>query len=188
MSRGLLIAFEGADGSGKTTLVAAVSKEIHQRGEGWPHRTSEPRNKQGVREQLAAGESPLHVYESDRRQHWAQRISPILCSGVIVLTDRYYLSTAIYQATDSMTWQAIYNRQRARFAKPDLWVICIADETEARLEVREPPEPYSVEVERRYEVARHALGAAAITVDCSDACDLQHNATRVAWEILRLRT
>jgi dTMP kinase len=185
---GLLIAFEGADGAGKSTLSRAVFELLIAEELRLVVLTHEPWQKGKFKRLRKAGEATLEAYEQDRREHWREVIYPSLECGAIVLTDRYFLSTAVYQASlGGWTWGALVNRQRCMFAEPDLWVICVAATAAQRLASREPPEEYSAEVERKYGMARHAIGNRSITVDCSDPRHLAHNASRVAWEILRLR-
>jgi len=185
---GLLVAFEGPDGVGKSTLACAVFDLLQPMR---PRRvdvvlTSEPHNKPWIKDLRKEGAATLEAYEADRRKHWRSLVCDALMMGSVVLTDRYFLSTAVYQVERGIwTWEAILTRQRRQFAEPDLWVMCQSRDAAARLASREPPEEYSAEIERRYGVARHALGDRAIVVDCGDSTSLEHNASRVAWEIIK---
>lgn len=100
---GLLIAVEGIDGAGKTTLAHAlgecfraasipvvVSKEPTQGPWGSLLRASAAEGR------LTADEE-LRLLLLDRRQHVSELINPALSRDEIVILDRYYPSTAAYQ-------------------------------------------------------------------------------------------
>lgn len=101
---GLLIVFEGTDGTGKTSQRDLLAANLAQRG--LPVEiTKEPtdgRYGQQIR-RLYGGkhrfslEEELELFLADRRQHVAERLLPALADGRIVLCDRYYFSTAAYQ-------------------------------------------------------------------------------------------
>lgn len=102
--KGLLIAFEGIDGTGKTTQIEMLSEVLRQRGFSVVA-TREPTDGQygrKIRElyknrKSVTPEEELALFLDDRREHVAQVISPALARGEVVLTDRYYFSTAAYQ-------------------------------------------------------------------------------------------
>lgn len=99
--RGLLIAFEGGDGSGKTTQAALAADRLgavltRQAG-GTPL---------GVKiRELTLDPTTAHVsqraeallYMADRAEHVDELIEPTLQSGRTVVTDRYAYSTMAYQ-------------------------------------------------------------------------------------------
>jgi len=101
---GLLIAFEGIDGTGKTTQIRLLAEKLTARG----HRvvaTREPTDgKYGrkIRELFTkrhhvSAQEELDLFIADRKEHVREVIAPALAAGKIVLTDRYYFSTAAYQ-------------------------------------------------------------------------------------------
>ncbi|NTV13819.1 MAG: dTMP kinase [Desulfobulbaceae bacterium] len=125
--RGLLIVFEGIDGTGKSSqikLLAATLTEL-----GCPVViTREPTD--GIhgreiralftrRESLAPAEE-LALFMADRREHVRLVIAPALLAGRIVLTDRYYLSTAAYQGANGQNPEAIMAANEAFAPVPDL--------------------------------------------------------------------
>lgn len=106
MRRGLLITFEGIDGSGKTTQAALLDRELSLRGLSLV-RTREPggtRLGEELRKMLLASSAipseaaELFLYMADRAQHVAEVIRPAVDSGLIVISDRYVDSTVAFQA------------------------------------------------------------------------------------------
>lgn len=104
--RGCLIAFEGVEGAGKSTQLAAVATALCSRGVPVLE-THEPGGTMlGVelrRLLMHVPDTPptplteLLLYLADRAQHVAQVIAPALAHGRIVLTDRFSASTIAYQ-------------------------------------------------------------------------------------------
>ncbi len=124
--RGVLIVFEGIDGTGKSTQISLLEKFLRQGG--WQvSATREPtagyfgqrirdlyRNRHNV-----TPEEECELFLSDRREHVDKCINPALASGKIVLCDRYFLSTAAYQGAAGLDPQMIIERNQ--FApEPDL--------------------------------------------------------------------
>ena len=103
---GLLIAFEGGEGSGKTTQARLVSIWLRELGYD-VETTYEPgATKIGMRlralllDTSSTGMSPhaeALMYAADRAEHIASVIGPALDRGAIVITDRYVDSSLAYQ-------------------------------------------------------------------------------------------
>jgi len=103
---GLLVSFEGVEGSGKSTQVARLRGYLESQGRA-VEATREPGGTsigEAVREILLdprndamTGTTELLLYEAARAQHVAQRIRPALEAGRIVLCDRFADSTTAYQ-------------------------------------------------------------------------------------------
>lgn len=109
--RGLLITFEGVEGSGKSTQCARLAKLLREEG----YRVLETREPGGtplterIRTILLAPHSassppePIdprceaHLILACRSQHMAQVIEPALREGSVVLCDRFVDSTLAYQ-------------------------------------------------------------------------------------------
>lgn len=105
MKKGLLITFEGPEGSGKTTHIKLLAAYLRSQG----RRVLLTREPGGtalaarIRKLLLEGDegiSPtaeLFLYEADRAQHIHETVGPALRKGQIVLCDRYTDSTLAYQ-------------------------------------------------------------------------------------------
>jgi dTMP kinase len=100
--RGVLITFEGVEGSGKTTQMARLGRWLRERG----HRvelTREPDGTAlgaGVRRLFERSPEPLtevFLFLAARHQHVAEKIRPWLERGRVVLSDRYTDATVAYQ-------------------------------------------------------------------------------------------
>jgi dTMP kinase len=111
---GLLIVFEGTDGTGKTSQRDLLAANLAQRGlpvEITKEPTDGPYGQQ-IRK-LYSGkhryslEEELELFLADRRQHEAERLLPALAAGRIILCDRYYFSTAAYQGARGLDPQTI---------------------------------------------------------------------------------
>jgi dTMP kinase len=122
MARGKLFAFEGLDGSGKSTQVQLLAEELSRRGHDVVM-TREPTDGlygQKIRQilgnrHLVTPEEELQLFMDDRRDHVQSLILPSLDAGKIVLTDRYFLSTAAYQGAQGHDPEKIM-RQNEMFA------------------------------------------------------------------------
>ena len=100
--RGVLITFEGVEGSGKTTQMARLGRWLRSRG----HRvelTREPDGTPlgaGVRRLFERAPQPLtevFLFLAARHQHVAEKLRPWLARGRVVLCDRYADATVAYQ-------------------------------------------------------------------------------------------
>ena len=128
MDKGLLIALEGIDGTGKSTQAKVLASWFEKRGRS-VLLTAEP--SQGplgrlVREGLAGkrkftpGTMAL-LFASDRLDHLAKVVEPALEQGRVVISDRYLLSSLAYQSVhNNPDWVAAIN-SRAR--RPDLTLL-----------------------------------------------------------------
>ena len=128
MERGLFIAVEGIDGTGKSTQAKVLASWFERRGRRVVLTAEPSRGALGrlVRDGLAGrrrfspGTMAL-LFASDRLDHLAKVIEPALKEGCVVVTDRYLLSSLAYQSVhNNPEWvTAINNRAR----KPDLTIL-----------------------------------------------------------------
>lgn len=101
----MFITFEGPEGAGKTTAIAAISELLRGRGESVVVTREPGAGELGsrIREILLHGgampaESELFLFLADRANHVRTIILPALDKGQVVLCDRYADSTFVYQA------------------------------------------------------------------------------------------
>lgn len=122
VGQGLLVVVEGMDGAGKSTLVDKLVPALRERGL-LVNQTREPTRdgKFGklICESREERYSPLEEYwlfMLDRAEHARRVIRPSLARGEIVITDRYYHSTIVYQALRMPNQGGVYGlRQRIWF-------------------------------------------------------------------------
>ncbi len=104
---GMFVAFEGIDGSGKSTQIIEVLKAIQELNKYQPIvRTREPTwRAEEIRHRLESEKDPMSnssllatQFISDRREHYSTDIRPDLARNYVVLCDRYTMSTLAYQS------------------------------------------------------------------------------------------
>ena len=127
---GVFIVFEGIDGSGKSTHIKLLAKELRGRGL-QVLETSEPsRDSIGtfIREYAERNgdrftlETETLLFAADRYEHVKQVITPALQRGMVVISDRYFYSSIAYQGATGIDLDWI--REMNRFApRPDLSVL-----------------------------------------------------------------
>lgn len=129
MAKGRFITFEGTEGSGKSTLISYVARELEARGLKVVL-TREPggtglaeKIRQVVLENAMSPWTELFLYEAARADHVAEKILPSLRQGAWVLCDRFSDSTLAYQGeARGLPWNDIelLNRVATQGRKPDL--------------------------------------------------------------------
>jgi len=127
----VLIALEGIDGTGKTTQAMGLATTLARVGRRVLF-TREPTTGSaglrlreylaGKRRHLSASEE-LALFQADRREHVEQTIRPALRRGWVVVTDRYYYSSAAYQGALGLNPGEILAESEAFAPRPDLVVI-----------------------------------------------------------------
>jgi dTMP kinase len=145
VKRGALVAFEGLDGSGKSTQVAALASALRDAGRDvlvTCEPTDAPSGRR-IREMARAGaelapEEELRWFVEDRRAHVRETLGPALAAGRPVITDRYFLSSVAYQGARGLDWRRILAESEAEFPLPDLALLLElpADEGLARVHRR----------------------------------------------------
>lgn len=152
--KGRLIAFEGIDGTGKSTQIALLAEWLQQKGLDVVV-TREPTD--GVYGQRirhlyqdrgsVSFQEELDLFLADRREHVEQLILPSLAQGKIVLTDRYYFSTAAYQGVHGFDPEDIVRQNEAFAPVPDLVILITLQPQEAVMRI----ERYRHEVLNQFE-------------------------------------
>src|SRR5438105_480243 len=105
MRKGLLIAFEGIDGSGKTTAMRTLYEKLRAQGYAVlmtkePGGTDVGKQLRAMVQSMAGRIAPATeflLFAADRAEHMHTVIQPALRTGVIVLCDRMADSSIAYQ-------------------------------------------------------------------------------------------
>lgn len=127
MKRGILIVFEGIDGSGKSTQLRRTAAALRARGLDILE-TGEPTKGlwgRKIREMARTTdrvprETELAWFIKDRREHMRDVVEPALAAGRIVLCDRSYFSTVAYQGARGFDPAELLADSQAEFGRPDL--------------------------------------------------------------------
>jgi dTMP kinase len=128
-----LVVFEGRDGSGKSTLVAQLSRRLGDVAIA----TSDPRGTAHGRHlmTLLGQRDELELFVEARRELMNSVIGPALTRGELVLCDRYVDSTYAYQVAGSGYSRELVDAENASFPKADATFVlfCSDDVIQARL-------------------------------------------------------
>ena len=126
---GRFIAFEGIDGSGKSTQITRLARRIRSLDQRC-YETREPTDGPigSLVHQIMTGRVKADnravacLFAADRVDHLVNEtngILPLLKQGTHVLTDRYYFSSYAYHSVDmDMDWVIQANRQAAGILRP----------------------------------------------------------------------
>lgn len=104
MKKGFFISFEGGEGTGKSTQVRLLANKLAEQGN-LVHITREPGGtelSEKIRDILKTTSNIDSITEmlmmfAARREHFIKSICPLLDQGYIVLCDRFYDSSLVYQ-------------------------------------------------------------------------------------------
>lgn len=135
--RGLLITFEGPEGSGKSTLIAALAERLTACG-GEPMLLREPGGTD-IGERIRAilldlashrmcAETELLLMEASRAQIVREKIVPALEAGLLVLCDRFADASVAYQGYGRRLGEKLVGELNALATgglEPDLTFLCL---------------------------------------------------------------
>lgn len=126
LRKGILVAFEGIDGAGKTTQARLLHDALKEAGVGVTVSKEPTNGKWGslIRESASNGrlsvDDELEYLTKDRKEHVAKLIEPSLRDGKVVILDRYFYSTIAYQGARGAD-KAVVQSTMLEFApEPDL--------------------------------------------------------------------
>ena len=127
LKKGLLVVFEGIDGSGKSTQARRLLRYLKVLGHDVASFREPTRGRWGraikrlaKTEGSLTPEEELDLFVKDRRENIRKNIGPALAAKKVVILDRYYFSTIAYQGAKGID-PARIRRLNERFAvKPDL--------------------------------------------------------------------
>lgn len=178
---GTLIAFEGLDGSGKSTQARLLADALTSAGRRVVL-TREPTDgawgtliRSTAREgRRLAPLDELHAFLQDRTEHVSRVIQPALERGDVVITDRYYHSTIAYQGSTFLPVELRQTNERA-FPQPDLVVYLRIDPAAALARIGARGAATSFEAEKTLRSAsaiyESLVGATWRCVDATRARD-----------------
>ncbi len=123
--KGKFIVFEGLDGAGTTTQAAILEKHLKEKGFN-VHKTAEPSTGPigTIIRQILAGrlipnslsnsteidpKTIALLFAADRHDHIQNEIIPMLEKGTIVISDRYKISSLVYQGLFTHETQWVEN-------------------------------------------------------------------------------
>lgn len=171
--KGRLIAFEGIDGTGKSTQITLLANWLRQRGYDVVA-TREPtdggygrriRNLYQARN-LVSRQEELDLFLADRREHVEQLIAPALAQGKIILTDRYYFSTAAYQGVHGFDPEEIIRQNEAFAPVPDVVILITLQPDEAVMRIERYRKEALNHFEQEEGLRQVATIFAGLTNDC----------------------
>jgi dTMP kinase len=132
--RGLLIVFEGIDGSGKTTQSRRLLRRLRRRGRRADFFREPTRGRWGreirrlaLRADSLTPRQELELFVRDRRENVERNLGPALAAGKDVVLDRYYFSTIAYQGAKGLDPGRIRRLNESFAIPPDLVVVLDVD-------------------------------------------------------------
>ena len=133
VSKGVFIAFEGIDGSGKSTQIMLLQERLKKLGI-YCYTTMEPTNSPigSLIHQIMTGRIKTDnkviaaLFVADRLDHLLNDVDGILTKineGTTVISDRYYFSSYAYHSVDMpMDWVIQANEQSSKILRPSLTI------------------------------------------------------------------
>ncbi len=170
MKKGVFIVLEGPDRSGKSTQAGLLKSWLEKERRRKVLLTREPGGtylSEQIRKILLDPKShiepmtELFLYETARIKHTLEKIIPALKAGKVIVSDRYTLSSTVYQGygrgLDLKTVETL-NRIATLDLKPDLTIVFdIPDRTFAQ---REKTRPGRDRIERASDAFRRRVNRA----------------------------
>lgn len=138
VNRGNFIAFEGIDGSGKSTQISLLIERLKKEGI-YCYATMEPTSSPigSLIHQIMTGRVKTDnrviagLFVADRLDHLLNEVDGILSKireGTTVITDRYYFSSYAYHSVDMpMEWVIKANEQSSMILKPTITIFIDVD-------------------------------------------------------------
>lgn len=127
LREGILIVFEGIDGSGKTTQALLLLEKLRSRGVevAYFREPSDSRWGREIKQKASRAGSlkpaeELALFQKDRKSNVEKNLKPALDQRKAVILDRYYFSTMAYQGSRGFDPEEIRRMNEAFAAHPDL--------------------------------------------------------------------
>lgn len=166
-NRGIFITFEGGEGCGKSTQVHLLAEKLKTEGK-LVHLTREPGGSEiaeKIRGLLKSSSKTDSITElllmfAARREHFVKKIFPLLQQGYMVISDRFYDSSIVYQGIlKKVSIEQIMYLKNMTIGdfEPDLTIILdiSSDEAKKRVTARKLPfDTYDCMSEQEYDLIR----------------------------------
>jgi dTMP kinase len=199
--RGLLITFEGSEGSGKTTQaellgewLAGQREAIVVREPGGTELGEQIRDVLLYKGMDIDAEAEMYLFMASRRQLIAEVVAPALAAGQAVIADRYHDSTLAYQGGA----RGLPTSWPPTFPKPDVTFLLVGDvesglgRHEAAGKAKDRMERESLEFHRKVAEAYDRLAAddpeRFVRLDATGSRESIHLAVRDRLKVLLERT
>jgi len=127
LQKGILIVFEGIDGSGKSTQAEILLERLQEEDFDAVYFREPSKGKWGRKikkkalhpDSLSPAEE-LDLFQKDRRENVEKNLKPALKKKRIVILDRYYYSTIAYQGAKGIDEKLIRRMNEEFVVEPDL--------------------------------------------------------------------
>jgi dTMP kinase len=127
LEKGVLIVFEGIDGSGKSTQAEILLKRLQEEDvdvvyfrEPSTGKWGRKIKKKAIHPDSLTPEEELDLFLKDRRENVAKNLKPALKKKKVVILDRYYYSTIAYQGAKGIDEELIRRMNEEFAVEPDL--------------------------------------------------------------------
>lgn len=127
MQKGILIVFEGIDGSGKSTQAEILLERLQEEDfdavyfrEPSKGKWGRKIKKKALHPDSLSPEEELDLFQKDRRENVKKNLKPALKKKRIVILDRYYYSNIAYQGAKGIDEKLIRRMNEEFVVEPDL--------------------------------------------------------------------
>ncbi len=127
MQKGILIVFEGIDGSGKSTQAKILLERLQEEYFDAVYFREPSKGKWGRKIKKKAlhfdslsPEEELDLFQKDRRENVEKNLKPALKKKRVVILDRYYYSNIAYQGAKGIDEKLIRRMNEEFVVEPDL--------------------------------------------------------------------
>lgn len=127
MKKGILIVFEGIDGSGKSTQAEILLERLQEEDfdavyfrEPSKGKWGRKIKKKALHSDSLSPEEELDLFQKDRRENVEKNLKPALKKKRVVILDRYYYSTIAYQGAKGIDEKLIRRMNEEFVVEPDL--------------------------------------------------------------------
>jgi len=127
LKKGILIVFEGIDGSGKSTQALNLKQRLEEKKIDAVCFREPSQSRWGREIKLKAAlpdsltpEEELTLFQKDRAENVEKNLKPALAERIIVILDRYYYSTVAYQGAKGIDKERIRRMNERFVVEPDL--------------------------------------------------------------------